>query len=98
MASRPQRIAEKESLMLRVTALLALVFALGCQTYEQNKKENLLEAAGFRLIAANTPERIDALNNLPPGKISKVDRDGTTFYVFPDAKGCRCLRVGRQEQ
>jgi hypothetical protein len=75
-----------------------LALALGCQTYQQNKRENLLEAAGFRMVAANTPERIDALNNLPAGKISRVDRDGTIFYVFPDAAGCRCLRVGKQEQ
>jgi hypothetical protein len=83
---------------MRKVTLLALLLALACQTYQQNKKENILADAGFKLIAANTPERIQALNNLPPGKISKVDRDGTTYYVYPDAAGCRCLRVGREEQ
>jgi hypothetical protein len=84
--------------MLRGIAVLVVALALGCQTYQQNKKENLLETAGFRMVAANTPERINALNTLPAGKISKVDREGTTYFVFPDAKECRCLRVGRQEQ
>ena len=84
--------------MSRVTLALLVALALGCQSYEQNKKENLLEDAGFRLVAANTPERIKALDTLPPGKISRVEREGTTYYVFPDATGCRCLRVGKQEQ
>lgn len=78
--------------------LLACVLVLACQTYQQNKKENLLESAGFRMVAANTPERIRALETLPAGKISRVDREGTTYYVYPDAADCRCLRVGRKEQ
>ena len=87
--------------MLRLSAAILMsvcVLALGCQTYQQNKKENILADAGFKLIAANTPERIQALNSLPPGKISRVDRDGAIYYVYPDAKDCRCLRVGREEQ
>lgn len=85
--------------MARISSVVvSCLLALACLTVEQNKRESLLQAAGFRLIAANTPERIRALETLPPGKISRVDRDGTTYYVYPDAKDCRCLRVGREEQ
>jgi hypothetical protein len=69
-----------------------------CAVFPQQKTENLLQSAGFRIVAANTPEKISALNSLPPNKISKVDRNGTTYYVYPDKTDCRCLRVGRDEQ
>jgi len=85
--------------MLRIsTAIGVVILTVGCALFPQQRKENLLEAAGFRMVAANTPEKIQALNNLPAGKISRVDRDGTIYFVYPDAKECRCLRVGRQEQ
>ncbi|HTO52872.1 MAG TPA: hypothetical protein VMR50_05745 [Myxococcota bacterium] len=79
--------------------LCALALALaGCTLFPQQKTENLLASAGFRIVAANTPEKIDALNSLPADKISRVDRNGTTFYVYADRGDCRCLRVGREEQ
>jgi len=86
--------------MTRVTlALAAAVLALlACQTIQQNKKTSLLSDSGFKIVAANTPEKIQALNDLPAGKISRIDREGTIYYVYPDTSECRCLRVGRQEQ
>jgi hypothetical protein len=85
--------------MSRVPAAIAVAaVALGCASVEQNKTENLLTSAGFKMVASNTPEKIQALKTLPSGEISRVDRDGVIYYVYPDAEGCRCLRVGRQEQ
>jgi hypothetical protein len=82
---------------LRNTLCLALVVA-ACATYKQQTTASLLASAGFRAVAANTPERIQALNSLPSRQISKVVRDGQTYFVYPDTKECRCLRVGREEQ
>ena len=53
---------------------------------------------GFKTIAANTPERIQVLKTVPPKKVTPVDRNGQTFYVYADPDGCRCLRVNREEQ
>jgi hypothetical protein len=74
------------------------VLLLGCAIFQSRDTQTLLDAAGFRIVAANTQEKIQALNNLPAGKISRVDRDGTIYFVYPDAEKCRCLRVGRQAQ
>ena len=82
----------------RTGLAIAVVAALGCAFFEQQQPESLLESAGFRVVAANTPEKIQALNSLPAGKISRVDRNGTTYFVYPDPGSCRCLRVGREEQ
>ena len=84
--------------LLKILALAGVVLALGCASVKARSTESLLENAGFRTIAANTPERIELLKTLPPKKVSPVDRSGQVFYVYPDPDGCRGLRVGRQEQ
>lgn len=80
------------------TVLFVTLVAASCAVFPQQKTENLLESAGFRVVAANTPEKIQALNSLPAHQISRVVRDGNTYFVYPDTKECRCLRVGREEQ
>lgn len=85
-------------MMRRPLAIGLGLLVLGCAMSPARKKENLLDAAGFRIVAANTSEKIQALKTLPAGKISRVERDGTTYFVYPDAEGCRCLHVGHQEQ
>jgi hypothetical protein len=84
--------------MRLVTLPLVAVLALGCASVEARSTDSLLENAGFRTVAANTPERIELLKTLPARKVSPVDRNGQVFYVYSDPDGCRCLRVGRQEQ
>lgn len=68
-----------------VFALLAL--AAGCtstQTQTQNK-ENLLIAAGFRVITPRTAAQQQKLQSLPPGNVTLVQKDEKNYYVFPDA-------------
>ena len=66
-------------------ALLAL--AVGCtstQTQTQSK-ENLLIAAGFKVIVPRTAAQKQKLQALPAGKVTLVQKEGKTYYVFPDA-------------
>ena|SRR5258705_3268213 len=81
-----------------VTLAFSVAIALACASVAARSPESMLESAGFKMIAANTPERIQVLKSLPPKKVSPVDRNGEIFYVYADPDGCRCLRVGRQEQ
>jgi hypothetical protein len=82
---------------LRPLALL-VALALACASVAARTPESMLASAGFKTIAANTPERIQLLKTLPPKQVTPLDRNGQTFYVYPDPDGCRCFRVGRQEQ
>ncbi|HXZ86525.1 MAG TPA: hypothetical protein VEI82_13665 [Myxococcota bacterium] len=82
----------------RALVLALLLGICSCQTFEQRKDTTLLASAGFRIVAANTPERIEALTSLTPEKITRLQHNGEVFYVYPDPKDCRCLRVGREEQ
>jgi hypothetical protein len=64
-----------------IIALLAL--AVGCASTKQT--ENLLTLAGFKPIAAKTVKQQQQLKALPPDKVTRIQRSGKTYYVFPDA-------------
>ena len=74
-------------------ALLAL--GVGCTTTKS--RENLLSAAGFKIVPAATPEQKAHLQTLPADKVTMVQREGKTYFVFPDRKQ-QVLYVGQQEQ
>jgi hypothetical protein len=66
---------------LGVLALLAL--AAGCASTQN--KEDMLVAAGFKVITPSTPEQTVKLKTLANHKVSQVQKNGKTYYVFPDA-------------
>ena len=72
-----------------------IAFAVGCSTTTQ--KENMLSAAGFKMLPADTPARQAHLKSLPTNKITPVQRNGTIYYTFPDPKR-NVLYVGQQPQ
>ncbi len=76
------------------TAIL-LALAIGCSTTKGT--EDMLSAAGFKTIPANTPEREAHLKSLPANQITSVQREGTLYYVFPDQKNSVAY-VGQQQQ
>jgi hypothetical protein len=77
--------------------MLALPFALvGCANQVQTK-EDMLAAAGFTLVPANTPERQASLSSLPPHKFShQVSNNNRVFFIYPDPTICDCLYIGDQ--
>src|SRR5215469_15432856 len=72
-----------------------IAFAVGCSTTSQ--KENMLGAAGFKMVPADTPAKEAHLKTLAPDKITPVERHGTMYYAFPDPKHNE-LYVGQQPQ
>lgn len=85
-----------KTLRLMAVGMLALVaLVIGCSTMKQT--ENLLAAAGFKMVPATTPQQQAHLKTLPPGKVTRVVRDGKTYFAFPDAKQ-QVLYVGQQAQ
>ena len=61
-------------------AFIALV--VGCAHTQQT--ENLLSAAGFRIVIATTPKQQQHLKTLRPYKVMRVQRNGKTHYVYAD--------------
>ena len=69
--------------IIGAAALLAL--AAGCATTSTTSTTDMLTAAGFKLMTADTPKKQDVLNTLPKGQLSVITWKGKTFYVQPAA-------------
>lgn len=83
-----------------ITFASALTLALtlsGCATEETKSTENLLVTAGFKTHPANTAAKQKLLTSLPPGKVSTIQKNGHTFFVYPDLKNNVAL-VGTQQE
>ena len=63
-----------------IIALLAL--AAGCASTQS--KENMLVAAGFKVITPKSAAQEQKLKALPADKVTSVQKSGKTYYVFPD--------------
>jgi hypothetical protein len=86
--------------MSRVATLLSIIVAVaalatGCSTTKQT--EDLLSEAGFKIVPAVTPRRQAHVKSLPEGKITKVQREGKTYFVYPDVAR-NVIYVGRDAQ
>jgi hypothetical protein len=86
--------------MLRVRSTLLLFAACvavsACTSEVVQNKEDLLAAAGFRLVPANTPQRQASLRALPPHKFVHQVRNNAVVFTYADPTICDCLYVGNQ--
>src|SRR4030095_863610 len=66
------------------TACTALL--VGCATTQTSiqNRESMLVASGFQVITPKTPAQQQKLQNLPPGKVTMVQKNGKTYYISPD--------------
>ena len=79
---------------LKFLTVIALgVFAVSCAS-QQEEKQNLAVAAGFKVITPKNAEQQNILNQLPAGKVTQITYQGHTLYVLPDAKNNQAY-VGR---
>ena len=70
----------------RVFGLIALLVAVvGCATTATTSSTDMLSAAGFKLVAADTPQKQELLKTLPAGQLSLITWKKKQFYVWPDA-------------
>jgi hypothetical protein len=80
----------------RVAAVAILVVTTACTTQAVQNKEDLLVAAGFTLVPANTPQRQVSLATLPPHKFVHQIRGNNVLYTYADPTICGCVYVGNQ--
>jgi len=77
--------------LIRCTLVCSVVAACtalldGCattQTSTQNR-ESMLAASGFKTITPKTAAQKQKLQNLPPGKVTMIQKAGKSCYIFPD--------------
>ena len=68
---------------IAAACIAVLVSCATTQTATQNR-ENMLVASGFKVITPKTAAQQQKLQNLPPGKVTMVQKAGKTYYIFPD--------------
>ena len=72
-----------------------LVLTLGCASTHET--EDLLSAAGFKIVVAKTTQQQQHLKALPPHKMRRIHREGKTYYVYADPAH-NLIYVGNQLQ
>ena len=67
-----------------LAALGLCVAAAACQSPQQKiaAKEDMMTAAGFKFVPANTPTRQQSFKQLPAHRFSRQIRDGRVFYIL----------------
>jgi hypothetical protein len=65
-----------------VSAFAFISLIVGCAHTQQT--ENLLSAAGFKIVIATTPQQQQHLKTLSPYKVMLIQRNGKTHYVYAD--------------
>ncbi|MGA8193463.1 MAG: hypothetical protein WB902_08840 [Acetobacteraceae bacterium] len=80
----------------RSTLVLFAVCAAVSACAQVQQKEDLLAAAGFTQVPANTPQRQTSLASLPPHKFAQQVRNNVVLHIYADPTICDCLYVGNQ--
>jgi hypothetical protein len=86
-------------ILLTAVAAACTALFIGCastQSSTQNR-ESMLVAAGFKVITPKTPAQQQKLQALPPGKVTMIQKNGKTYYVFPDPANNRAY-IGRPKE
>jgi hypothetical protein len=79
---------------------MLLIFAcVGCESAAQRAQriEPTLSQAGFVVVQADTPARIEKLNNIKPAKLSSFPVNGKQLYWFADPYVCHCVFRGTEQ-
>lgn len=83
---------------LRKLAAVALVaLAAGCASTDALNNDNLAIAAGFKVITPKKPDQQAILAKLPKDKVSRVNYQGSTYYVLPDSMNNLAYVGGRAQ-
>ena len=85
---------------LKVFITLFLIISMtSCAAIQSNKtqeQEQLLSAAGFKMVPATTQAEIENLNTLTPHRVMFSVKDNKPLYWYADPTNCRCVFTGDQ--
>jgi hypothetical protein len=79
---------------LALMALAICAAVSGCSQVQS--REDMMAAAGFTIVPANTPQRQAALAKMPPHRFVQQVRNNAVLFVYADPTICGCLYVGNQ--
>ncbi len=56
-----------------------------------------LGSCGFSWKIADTPEKMKQLEALPQRQIVPHQKDGKIYYIYADARDCKCVYIGDEK-
>jgi hypothetical protein len=83
-----------------LVALVALgLLITGCASSQQRSFQTQLDlgSSGFHWKVADTPEKLKQLESLPQRKILRHEKNGKDYYIYADARDCKCIYVGDEK-
>jgi hypothetical protein len=80
-------------------SLVAVGFLItGCASQQTAFQTQLdLGSCGFHWKVADTPEKLKKLGSLPQRKLLRHEKDGKYYYIYADARDCKCVYVGDEK-
>ena len=94
-----QNITGMKSFIAILVVMLTL-FIMACASTRESKSvgiEKLLEASGFKMGVADSPEKLEQLKELPQRKLVSYEEGDKTFYIYVDVEKCKCAYAGDEE-
>lgn len=76
----------------------AMASCAGTQNAPATETQKHLKSAGFKIHKADTPEKMEQLSTLTQNRLVPKMRDGVNYYIFADARGCKCLYTGTEKE
>ncbi len=81
-----------------VATLVGCCVLAACASPQEiaHQKDDMLAAAGFTILPANTPERRLQLQTLPPNHVVQKTQGSRVVFLYADPYACGCLYIGDQ--
>ena len=76
--------------------IAGLLSACATPVERANEKNDLLAAAGFRIVPVTTDEQRLELQTLPPNRVVQKTQKDRIIFLYADPYACGCLYVGDQ--
>ena len=90
------KLSYTRNYLLSALAVLLLAGCAAIKSQDAQSTEQMLAAAGFVMIPAETPEEIANLNTLTPLKVEFSVKDNKPLYWYADPYNCKCVYTGDQ--
>jgi hypothetical protein len=89
-----------QKIILSTLAVMLILSFIACTTKRGGKRadmEKLLTASGFKMVVADTPEKLAQVKKLPQRKIVPHEEGDKIYYIYADVENCQCAYAGNEE-
>ena len=89
-----------QKIIMSILAVMLILSFVACTSKRSGKRadmEKLLTAAGFKMVVADTSEKLAQLKKLPQRKIVPHEEGDKIFYIYADVENCKCAYAGNEE-